>query len=426
MNTPSGVSNAVQSTTDGTWTVYGGIQLNVGPSNYSGCSTSGTCNTCVGADPINGVTDGPCNPNGVFTTTQISFSASTDVADVANAKWMLCSGTNQIKASTTLGKTGTVTPTWSELCQGLKSDSTCATGFSSSGLYLGYGTDCSTLSDKISLTIAVRPVDVTTQSNYVPCPGGTTTGVAGTGGGCSYKLFPGDKKAWLETSDYYTYGTDTGISNVTYDTVFFFFKEGVAGADGGTFSSITTDYANSAEIPLSGQDIQTNSYISDLTNDSHYCFRMATQDTAKNIDMMAPTGSIYVCNTGATDCPDVCVTPSEVVGLLSDKHCFIATAAFGSDMDKHVQELRNFRNEFMAPYWLGRKLVKTYYALSPPLARWISKHETARTFTRGMLWPILGWAELSLRFGWAVVISPFLLVGLLIFFHRRKKRMLKV
>jgi hypothetical protein len=116
------------------------------------------------------------------------------------------------------------------------------------------------------------------------------------------------------------------------------------------------------------------------------------------------------------------MTPSEVVGILSDKKCFIATAAYGSDMDKHVQMLRQFRNEFMAPFWLGRKAVKAYYSVSPKIAHWIAQHEIARTITRWMLWPVMGWAELALEFGWSVVAIPFLLLGFLIHLFRNRFR----
>lgn len=50
------------------------------------------------------------------------------------------------------------------------------------------------------------------------------------------------------------------------------------------------------------------------------------------------------------------------------KSCFIATAVYGSDLAPEVIVLRNFRDQMLIRYLLGRWFVTTYYAVSPPLA----------------------------------------------------------
>lgn len=66
--------------------------------------------------------------------------------------------------------------------------------------------------------------------------------------------------------------------------------------------------------------------------------------------------------------------------------CFIATAAYGSSMEKEVEILRQFRDEHLLRYALGRRLVSTYYQYSPPIARYITEHHSMRFLVRGVLW----------------------------------------
>lgn len=55
------------------------------------------------------------------------------------------------------------------------------------------------------------------------------------------------------------------------------------------------------------------------------------------------------------------------------KKCFIATAVYGPD-SVEVSRLRKFRDKKLRPHRLGRLGVKTYYFLSPPVARMAVRH----------------------------------------------------
>jgi hypothetical protein len=79
--------------------------------------------------------------------------------------------------------------------------------------------------------------------------------------------------------------------------------------------------------------------------------------------------------------------------------CFIATAAFGSPMERHVQILRDFRDRYLLNYMLGQRLVKLYSQKSPPMAETIAKSETLRLLTRWFLIPFIGVAYLTINFG---------------------------
>ena len=76
--------------------------------------------------------------------------------------------------------------------------------------------------------------------------------------------------------------------------------------------------------------------------------------------------------------------------------CFIATAAFGSDLEPDVVALRRFRDRFLMHAPFGRSLVRLYYAASPPLARAIRTDETVRARVRDLLRPEVALAKLGL------------------------------
>ena len=73
--------------------------------------------------------------------------------------------------------------------------------------------------------------------------------------------------------------------------------------------------------------------------------------------------------------------------------CFIATAAWGSELHPRVVALRRFRDQYLMTNLPGRLFVKGYYAVSPPLADFIAEHERLRMFVRWGLAPLVVVAE---------------------------------
>lgn len=69
--------------------------------------------------------------------------------------------------------------------------------------------------------------------------------------------------------------------------------------------------------------------------------------------------------------------------------CFIATAAYGSYLDPHVMVLRHFRDNVLLQSGLGTEFVKFYYKHSPPIADFISEHDTLRILMRLALTPLI-------------------------------------
>jgi YVTN family beta-propeller protein len=68
--------------------------------------------------------------------------------------------------------------------------------------------------------------------------------------------------------------------------------------------------------------------------------------------------------------------------------CFIATAAYGSDMAYEVQVLREFRGQLLE-YAAGRAFVRFYYRNSPPMAQMIRESDSARAAVRAALVPLV-------------------------------------
>jgi hypothetical protein len=104
--------------------------------------------------------------------------------------------------------------------------------------------------------------------------------------------------------------------------------------------------------------------------------------------------------------------------------CFIATAAFGSTMEPHIQILRDFRDRHLLNSAFGGMIVNLYYKYSPPVAQFIEKHQTVRAVVRIGLMPLIAFSHLALHFGFAITAGiAMLIIGLLIilmlFFLRR-------
>ncbi len=101
-------------------------------------------------------------------------------------------------------------------------------------------------------------------------------------------------------------------------------------------------------------------------------------------------------------------------GSSSRSPCFIATAAYGSYLDPHVEVLRQFRDGYLMTNMPGRAFVKWYYHYSPPIADYIGSHEVLRTAVRWSLAPLI----LGIEYPWLIMLVMILGSGMLLYRKR--------
>lgn len=224
---------------------------------------------------------------------------------------------------------------------------------------------------------------------------------------CDYSLGNDDSRVYVNDLQRNTVGTTDGY--VKWNSARFYFIPYTAGlgatATTNGFCGINIASASYADLFVTdkvntdtgGSSGVATNMIKGLSNDIPYVFLLATQDETTIVSYFMDQGQFVsnaACAAGAVDgsCPYIGY-PGQVVGLLDDQKCFIATAAWGSPMEPQVMLLRQFRNQFLLTNPLGTWFVHTYYRLSPPLAHWIARHETARTVARTMLWPLVWMAD---------------------------------
>jgi lysophospholipase L1-like esterase len=77
--------------------------------------------------------------------------------------------------------------------------------------------------------------------------------------------------------------------------------------------------------------------------------------------------------------------------------CFIATAAYGTEMAQDLDILRDVRDNVLMQNWAGRTFVDIYYTVSPPVADVIADSGLLQSVTRTLLQPVIAGAELAVR-----------------------------
>ena len=78
--------------------------------------------------------------------------------------------------------------------------------------------------------------------------------------------------------------------------------------------------------------------------------------------------------------------------------CFIATVAFAHE--PHALELRilrEFRDQKLRPYWVGRQLIWLYYRLSRPVALWLGERPAKRRVAHELLTKIAHFLKKNLN-----------------------------
>ncbi len=169
---------------------------------------------------------------------------------------------------------------------------------------------------------------------------------------------------------------------------------------------------------------ETSDGVFPADRDSNYIVQLGhTEDGSgigtyeSDVEDITP-GTRYYLRAYAVLADDTIIYGNQVV-VKTDDACFIATAAYGSILDKHVVILREFRDTFLAKNSLGQLVIGTYYKYSPWLAGIIEQHEMLAAVVRFALVPAIGVAFLTLKLPYvanvlilgAAIVFTVLLVG---------------
>lgn len=127
--------------------------------------------------------------------------------------------------------------------------------------------------------------------------------------------------------------------------------------------------------------------------------------------------------TTGNGCPLDNVEVAEIEAFLKQSKCFIATAAFRSMDAAPVAMLRQFRDQVLLHFGLGRGFVSWYYRWSPPAAEWLIENPEFRYPVLLALVPVEIIAWLCLR---PLIFLGLSAMGLLLFVALRKRMNLRM
>ncbi len=91
--------------------------------------------------------------------------------------------------------------------------------------------------------------------------------------------------------------------------------------------------------------------------------------------------------------------------------CFIATAAYGSYLDKHLDTLRHFRDQYLITNSPGQDFVEFYYTNSPPVAQFIIDNSWLKPLVRITLAPVVVMAGVAIKI---TLVGELALIGFLV------------
>jgi hypothetical protein len=140
---------------------------------------------------------------------------------------------------------------------------------------------------------------------------------------------------------------------------------------------------------LAGSKAALHLISDDFKNKQQQAVTFAFATSSSDVDYLTTNNQITVRSEVPvfTDCSEL-VPDADYLGG-GGKGCFIATAAYGSPLEPHVQVLRAFRDRYLQRSELGRASIDFYYRHSPPLAAVIAEHAWLRLLVRMLLTPLV-------------------------------------
>ncbi len=391
------------------------------------------CNSCATTTGLKA-----CNERRIYQNLQLrfDFQSDTKTGTPILARADDTAGTrigNRFGNPTTAAQvTVSAFATWGEICEAFTQVADCSKPFTGS-LRVGLDEDRDTIfqSGEESITVSIKVFDPNKDSD------GTRTTAFDTNKGCDpsvqdadaglcyFAAAAGDAKVLIDDP---RIGDGTTSVTIPLQGIRVFMSTE-------NFICDPNESLSPADIGITeeenGEIRLDNQIVDGLENGTRYYFRVATVDEANNIFAFtddsvinAECGTAYDCAGGSRSlgnldvetCPFI-ARPDEVLGLLTeDFNCFIATAAYGSPLDKRLDVLRNFRSKILNRFALGKKFVQFYYKKGPYAGKWVAENSWSRPIIQAVLWPAWGFAWVGVHFGLTAAFAlSFLILGLLIF-----------
>lgn len=178
-------------------------------------------------------------------------------------------------------------------------------------------------------------------------------------------------------------------------------------------------FVSGAQVKWNGSVVTTTFISANQLTAAIPATDIETAGTA-NVTVENPTP----CSAASNTATFTINTPAPAAAAGGGGGCFIATAAFGSPMEKHVQILRDVRDRVLLNSSAGKAFVQFYYRESPAIAGKIAASDGLRLITRAMLMPIIGVAYLVVHLGILITMLLFtstLLTFILTIVMARKK-----
>ena len=398
------------------------ILMYAGGTSQACASTSNTttCNSCTNLSAFTGTP--VCNTHQINKDLVFKVRIQSDNADLVkspNGVWASINSTqvavtydtNQFKPNTIID----VSLTWSAICTAAAgstastTDANCLSSFASAPLLIGIGSTATSLTEYVRFTISHRYVSASPTQTF------GCTGANSYEGFCYFSVYPGDEKVFVNASvfadsNYKAMDLRSGVpagtatqdpSGMVYSALRIFY------AKASSYSSITGT-SSYKDLPFSAGNFK-DVKITGLENGQQYVFLSATVDQAGNTTLFTNPSDAQLCPAADANCYSPpyqsadgklsqTAIPNKVQGLLDEQKCFVATAAFGSSMEPHVQRFRDFRDRVLLQSRFGRVMVAYYYKHGPAWAEWIEKSEWRKTATRALLWPAWVIADFWLTF----------------------------
>lgn len=112
-------------------------------------------------------------------------------------------------------------------------------------------------------------------------------------------------------------------------------------------------------------------------------YRRAERSTKRVFQEVTPR--TVVAAEACTSYSDEEDDPSKSKLTQHSRACFLATAAYGDTHAPDVERLRSWRDRRLLGNPVGATLVRAYYRMSPPVARYLARSPRLRVVVRSMI-----------------------------------------